>query len=88
MMYTIPLEQAPNQYLSTNINGKLWNITLETRLGKLYASFNDELYNRVCQNANLIHDRFFFLDIEGNDDPQWEQLGTRYKLVWWDGLPE
>ena len=85
-IYTIPLDATPNQFLTTTVNGKRWEITLETRLGNIYASFNDELYNRVCYDRQEIHSGFFFADLSGTSNPQWEGLGSRFVLCWTDEL--
>ena len=86
MIYTIPLNPIPNQTLSTTVNGKTWQITIETRLNRLYATFNDELYNRICLDRTVLIDGFFFADLDGTENPIYEGLGSRFVLVWTDEL--
>ena len=82
MIYTIPVDPTPNQFLTTTLEGKKWDITLESRLGNIYISLNDVLYNRVCLHNVPVGYGFVFIDINETNDPQWEGLGSRYVLVW------
>lgn len=92
MQYEVPLNTVPNQFLSTTLNGVTWKITLETRLqNKLYISLSNNsndsiLYNRICLNRTHVGFGFVFVDIEGNSDPTYDLLGTRYLLIWDDSI--
>ena len=89
MIRTIPLDNYPNQTLSTTINGDSLTITLITRLGLLYAtveSRNEGLIvsNRVCLDRVPITQNLIFIDIEGNQNPSYDGLNGRFLLVWAD----
>lgn len=85
----IPLAQLPNQTFSTSLNGETWQITLETKLGKMYISLESSsrglvLANRVCLNKAYLGYGFSFLDIDGNSDPVYTGLNERFLLLWLD----
>lgn len=87
MIYTIPLQAIPNQKVSTTIDGRVWNILLETRLDHLYATIDNQqdgilIMNRICRNNCPIIQHFFFLDLHGQEDPNYLGLDTRFKLVY------
>ncbi|MGX2975620.1 phage baseplate plug family protein [Ursidibacter arcticus] len=95
MVYEIPLKPVPNQHLTCTIAGQKLDITLNTRLDNaLYISVKSDdkpiIFNRVCQNATPLVDVnyssfkgvLFFVDTQGNRDPNYKQLGTRYRLIW------
>lgn len=91
MMYTIPLDTVPNQFLTTTLDGETWEILLETRLGKLYISLGNRtngrvIENRICLDKKPITGGFVFIDQEGDSDPSFELLGSRYLLAWSDEL--
>lgn len=91
MQYDVPVAPLPNQFFSTGINGVTWSITLETRLDKLYISLSNNvdgvvLLNRVCLNKTYLGFGFVFVDIDGDNDPEYTGLGTRYFLIWTDEL--
>lgn len=89
MQYQLPVEAVPNQFFSTSLDGETWEITLETRLDKLYISLSSRtnglvLSNRVCLNRTHLGHGFVFYDIDGDNDPEYTGLGTRYLLIWTD----
>lgn len=91
MIYRLPVAKVPNQFFSTSLNGETWDITLETRLEKLYISLSSKtdglvLANRICLDRTYLGHGFVFIDIDGNNDPAYDLLGTRYILVWTDDL--
>ena len=90
MQFDLPISPIPNQFFSTSLNGVTWGITLETRLGKIYISLKrngeDVLLNRVCLDRTPVDYGFVFVDIDGNSAPSYEQLGTRYILIYDDTL--
>ena len=87
-VYQVPLEQVPNQLVSTTIEGITWYVTVEKRLEHLYISLKtggeDKILNRVCLDRNTVGEGFVFVDLEGRTDPQYETLGTRHILLWTD----
>ncbi|MDE1486066.1 hypothetical protein KKI90_07225 [Xenorhabdus bovienii] len=90
MITEIPLEKTPNQTLTFFLERDNYEITLETRLDNLFATVkkNGEylVCNRICRNMTYICQWFIFSDIEGNTDPEYSQLGSRYRLVWINGF--
>ena len=87
--YDVPLAQVPNQFFTTSLNGITWSITLETRLNNLYITLSNNngglvLANRICLNRTYLGHGFVFVDIDGNSDPVYTGLGTRYLLIWTD----
>jgi len=84
----IPVQQVPNQTLTTTINNVIYGITLNTRLDELYMSItkNGEpiIYNRICLNKQPINEGFVFVDMDGLENPVFGGLGDRYKLLWTD----
>lgn len=90
-MYQLPVSKNPNQFFSTSLNGVTWDVTLETRLDNLYISLSNRtdglvLANRICLNNTYLGHGFLFTDIEGDNDPTYDMLGTRYFLIWTDEL--
>lgn len=88
MILNIPLKKTPNQTLSFSANNDYYQLELNTRLGELYLSVikNSEpvIYNRICQNKNPISGGFVFIDVNGESDPLFKDLGDRFKLIWTD----
>ena len=86
---TIPLDQYPHQSVSCVIKKKRWFITLISRLGKLYASVENNqdgviIHNRICLNKTPITKHLMFIDLNGNDDPIYTGLNSRFFLVYSD----
>ena len=89
MILTIPLDPYPNQTVSVVIGGVRWTIQLLTRLGRLYATVGNDtdgviVRNRVCLDRIFITLNLVFIDRDGNQDPEYAELGSRYLLVWTD----
>lgn len=86
----IDLQQTANQNLQVTLGGNVYRLTLNTRLNELYMSIikNGEpvIYNRICQNLNLIEEGFIFVDLDGNENPRFDQFNDRFVLTWTDGL--
>ena len=86
----IDLQQTANQNLQVTLGGNVYRLTLNTRLDELYMSIikNGEpiIYNRICQNLNPIEEGFVFVDLDGNENPRFNQLNDRFVLTWTDGL--
>lgn len=80
----IPLNQKPNQIVTVDLLGNSYDIELRTLLGTLYISIqkNGEYLcqNQVCQNLNPIG-QFVFYDFDGDSDPTYDLLMTRYFLA-------
>ncbi|TCJ96132.1 hypothetical protein EV694_1683 [Volucribacter psittacicida] len=95
MLHKIPLQAIPNQKFSIQINNQEITISLATRhKQQLYAtvSVNGEkiVDNRLCLNIQPlisvdylpIKGNLFFIDMEGQDDPHYSGLGTRFILIY------
>lgn len=91
MQYELPVEAVPNQFFTTSLNGITWSVTLETRLDNLYISLSNNndglvLSNRICLDRTYLGFGFVFVDIDGNSDPVYTGLATRYLLIWDDSV--
>ncbi|EMA4783460.1 hypothetical protein AB7340_20280 [Providencia alcalifaciens] len=90
MMTEIPLSPIPNQILNFTLDTDEYEIELNTRLGHIYATVkknNENLVcNRICRNMTYICQWLIFADQQGNTDPKYTGLGSRYRLVWVDGI--
>ncbi len=87
---TIDLQQTANQTLQVTLGGNVYRLTLNTRLDELYMSIEKNvepvIYNRICQNLNPIEEGFVFVDLDGSDNPTFDQLNDRFVLTWTDSL--
>lgn len=97
MAYTIiPAQAVANQELSAILDGVTARITLTTTD---YGLFADVLYDdkpvangRLCLDRTDINpDRYRglpqflgFADLQGGDDPRFEEFGTRFLLIYGD----
>lgn len=84
---TIPLEQYPNQTVSVMINNVRWTINLVTRLRQLFATVENDadgviVRNRLCLNKVPITENLVFIDIDGEQNPDYTGLNSRFFLVW------
>lgn len=84
---TIPLETTPNQTISVVINNVRWTITLNTRLGQIFATVeNDQdgviIRNRVCLDKVPITQNLVFIDMDSNQNPIYTGLNSRFFLVY------
>lgn len=86
-MREIPLRPLPNQRVQVRLNGDTYGITVCARRGGLYAtvSINDEVVtrNRVMRSFAPFEGNLMIVDTSGVTDPNWEDLGQRYRLFWW-----
>ena len=94
-MQTLQVEAVPNQTVSLLLSGQLTQLNIYTTSdGLLYM---DVLLNNVavvtsvlCLNNNLIVRNvssgflgdFIFTDTQGNLDPNYTELGTRFVLLY------
>lgn len=90
MMTIIPTSPIPNQILTFTLDTDEYEIELNSRRNNLYATVkkNNEyvVCNRICRNMTYICQWLIFADQQGNTDPIYTGLGTRYKLVRADGI--
>ncbi|WP_304673141.1 phage baseplate plug family protein [Neisseria blantyrii] len=97
MIYQIPLKPVPVQKVSATLGGQDVTVSLLPRLGKLYASVSADgrvlIRERVCLHGMpLVGEAYrgfrgdlYFIDKQGAEDPQWQELGGRFILVYHDG---
>ena len=89
MISVIPLDSYPNQDVSFVLQNKRWFITLVSRLSMLYASVENDhdgiiIQNRVCLNQTPITKNLVFIDVDGDDNPTYTGLNSRFFLVYSD----
>ncbi len=100
-MLTIPLAAAPSQTLAVTVVGQAVQISLRTLGAHLYFSMTTSgqpvVVTRICRNRQrLLVDAayrgfvgdFSFIDTQGDTDPVYTGLGSRFLLVYLDALPE
>lgn len=96
-MLIIPLAAVPSQTLAITLGTQPVQVELRTLETSLYFSLllNEEpiVTNRVCRNRQrLLLDAqyrgfqgdFAFVDTQGDTDPAYLGLATRYQLVYFD----
>lgn len=93
-IYTVPIIDAPSQKLTVNLGGQNADIALTMRLGNIYADvFSDGrevVSGRLCLNQEpIVREAFrpfagelYFEDLQGNEDPVYGGLGSRFLLRW------
>lgn len=92
MPQTIPLQATPSQTLSVTLSGQAAQLNIYQKRSGLYM---DVFVNNtmiiggvICENLNRIirslylgfAGDFMFLDNEGQNDPDYTGLGSRYTL--------
>lgn len=94
-MIHIPLSAVASQTFSVNVGGQPAQITLRTMAGSLYFTLQNGtvpiVSTRICRNVQrllldaqyqLFVGDFFFEDTQGDTDPQYLGLETRYFLYY------
>lgn len=96
-LFTVPLPAVPAQTLKVPLSGTLIQITLRQRSTGLYADFyagiTRLLSGVLCQDRTwLVRDEaiglpgdFLFADTQGQQDPDFTALGTRFLLFYRPG---
>ena len=96
MIYQIPLKPVPVQKVSATLGGQEVTVSLLPRLGKLYATVSADgrvlIRERVCLHGMpLVGEAYrgfrgelYLVDTAGSLDPQWQELGSRFVLVYRD----
>jgi hypothetical protein len=94
MILNIPIKNTPNQTLKVVLGGQYCRIDLTTLTTGLYMDlFVDD--NPIIQGAICLFDTYivrqaylgfigdlFFIDTQGNDNPEYSGLGTRFFLFY------
>lgn len=96
-MKAIPLGAVPYQTLSVTLAQQATRIALRTMRGALYFTLLKDglpvVTNRVCRNEQrLLLDAqyqgyigdFAFVDTQGDTDPVYAELGSRYYLLYFE----
>jgi hypothetical protein len=93
-MLLVPLQPVPYQTLQITLVGQNCQLSLYVTAHGVYF---DLIVNGVpvsvanlCRNIVLLNPiaysgfigNFFFIDTQGNEDPLWEGLGTRFMLIY------
>lgn len=98
MINFIPVSKNPFQTFRININNQNCTIELMQKRTGLFLSLavDDTFLIRtvICENINPLvlykHIKFvgnlFFIDTEGNSDPDFKGLGDRFVLVYTDEI--
>lgn len=94
MVSQIEIQALPNQKASVLLNDQECEVKLRQMGNRLFMSLtvDDEVIfqNVLCPIAAPINGAevlgfsgvLFFLDTKGHEDPQWEELGTRWLLFY------
>lgn len=93
-IFIIPISDVKNQVLTVNLGGQEVNIKLIMRLNHLFIDVicNNEyiVLSKLCLNNEPIigykylpfKGELFFEDTQGNENPIYGGLGSRYVLKW------
>lgn len=95
-MMIVPLQPKPAQVLYTMLNNQLTKLRVYQKPTAIFIDVyvNDVLIigGVICQNKNrIVRSKYLgyigdlaFFDTQGNSDPEWEGLGDRYLLGYFD----
>lgn len=98
MYLQIPLRPLPSQELSIVLNNQNCAISVYTRGSHLYFDLVKDNKNVttgiICLNQNKLvpykymgfEGQLFFIDSQGTNDPTFDGLGTRFILLYDDGM--
>ena len=94
LLYEIPMQAIPAQVLKATIALQNFTIELNQKGENLYFTLSIDnatvVSYVICRDAvslvpeNVIIGQFAFVDTKGNSDPYYSELGSRYKLAWYD----
>ena len=92
-MLKIPLKSVPNQEFKVVLDGQNCNIKLYYRFGNMYLDLicnnNTIQTGAICRNraaiiqvaTNLFSGNLHFIDLLGENDPNYEGFADRYSLL-------
>ena len=87
MILEIPLQPVPNQRLGVRIEGKAYSISIALRRGGLYITVSADgetlVRNRALLSFAPLEGDLMLVDTRGTSDPVWDELGERYRLMYW-----
>ena len=93
-MVIIPLQAVPSQILQIVLDGQETTLRFYWRWGRVYCDLtngtNKIVSGGLCLNLQPVNPfpsaffsgKLYFLDMLGNEPPQWEGLGTRWVLFY------
>lgn len=93
-MQQIPLQPIPSQIVKTVVGGQNCEMLIYQKDQGLFFNLNangsDVVDGIICENANPLvciqyngfQGNFFFIDTQGNSDPNYAGLGTRFNLIY------
>lgn len=91
-MQLVPLQPVPNQVVNVSLGGQACTVRLYQRepamFCDLYIGTTLVIGGVICQNINrIVRDAYLgfdgdlvFEDLQGDEDPQYSGLGTRWVL--------
>lgn len=84
-MKVIPIKPEPNQSLFVRLGDYNYSLEIVTRNGCQFitVAVNSTILvrSRALKSFAPIEGDLVLVDTQGSDDPTWEQLGSRFKLV-------
>lgn len=84
-MKVIPIKPEPNQSLFVRLGDYNYSLEIITRNGCQYITVTVDgtilARSRALKSFAPIEGDLVLVDTQGSDDPTWEQLGSRFKLV-------
>ena len=95
-MQTVPLQALPNQTVNIQLNGQSCTLNVYQKSTDMFMDVlvNDVLIigGVICENLNRIVRSlylgfigdFAWVDTQGNDDPYYSQIGTRFYLLYFN----
>lgn len=87
MIKEIPIKPVVSQSFATRLNGDVYAITIRTRNDKIFitVAVNGETVsrNRALLSFAPIKGDLMLIDTQGRNDPAWQELGQRFKLMYW-----
>ena len=93
-MLAVPLSAIPNVGFKVLLDDQPCTIALYQKglrmYMDLYVDARAVTLGAICLNAQLVvqaaqslfNGNFIFVDLEGDEPPQWDGLGTRYSLLY------
>lgn len=94
-MQTIPIQAVPNQQLQVVLAGQNVQIAIYQKQDQgIFVDINvngiDVIVAMIAEDANPLNPRRYepfagnlvFFDMQGNDDPYYTGLGSRFQLVY------
>lgn len=93
-MLRIPIIAAPSQKLTVTLGGRQCQITISQKYDSVFVDLTADsvpvLRGAIARDrVDMIRHKYLpfsgklvFVDTQGTDDPTWQTMGTRFKLVY------